>query len=184
MKPAPRVSANVAIRLLQIHFCFIYMASGLSKLLGAPWWNGTAIWGTMAVYEYCPMQVGSYSKLLNFLCEHRWLWEISMNVGVAYTLFTEIGFPFLVWNRKMRWFMITLAVLLHTGIALVMGLRTFSLLMYTMLIAFVPQENVDRVRSRLEEWFGLIWPAFARLGGRLKEWIAPSRRRSSANVSS
>jgi hypothetical protein len=156
MPPSPRVSANVAVRLLQINFCFIYMASGLSKLLGAPWWNGTAIWGTMVVYEYCPMQIGSYSSLLQFLSAHRWLWEIFMSGGVAFTLFTEIGFPFLVWNRKMRWFMITLAVMLHTGIALVMGLRTFSLLMYTMLMAFVPQEDVDRFRSWLGDWIGFF----------------------------
>jgi hypothetical protein len=142
----------VAIRLLQIHFCFIYMASGLSKLLGAPWWNGTAVWGTMAVYEYCPMQIGSYRGLLEFLCGHRWLWETVMTTGVVFTLFTEIGFPFLVWNRKTRWLMITLAVMLHTGIALVMGLRTFSLLMYTMLLAFVPEETVVRIRSFLGSW--------------------------------
>jgi hypothetical protein len=157
-RPAPQVSANVALRLLQIHFCCIYMASGLSKLLGAPWWNGTAVWGTMAVYEYCPMQIGSYGAFLQFLCAHRWLWELTMSSGVVFTLFTEIGFPFLVWNRKLRWTMITLAVMLHTGIALVMGLRTFSLLMYTMLIAFVPQETVDRIRGRLEEWVSSILP--------------------------
>jgi hypothetical protein len=157
-RPAPRVSANVVLRLLQIHFCIIYMASGLSKLLGGVWWNGTAIWGTMAVFEYCPMQIGSYQALLKFLCAHRWLWELAMNAGVAFTLFTEIGFPSLVWNRKLRWPMITVAVFLHTGIAMVMGLRTFSLLMLTMLIAFVPQETVDRIRSRLSDWIHLIWP--------------------------
>jgi hypothetical protein len=157
-RPAPQVSANVALRLLQIHLCCIYMASGLSKLQGTPWWNGTAVWATMAVYEYCPMQIGSYGAFLQFLCAHRWLWELTMSSGVVFTLFTEIGFPFLVWNRKLRWPMITLALMLHTGIALVMGLRTFSLLMYAMLIAFVPQETVDRIRGRLEEWVPSILP--------------------------
>lgn len=157
-RPAPRVSANVVLRLLQVHFCIIYMASGLSKLLGGVWWNGTAIWGTMAVFEYCPMQIGSYQSLLKFLCSHRWLWELAMNAGVAFTLFTEIGLPSLIWNRKMRWPMITMAVFLHSGIAMVMGLRTFSLLMLTMLIAFVPQETVDGMRSRLSDWMNLILP--------------------------
>src|SRR5262249_46193825 len=40
--PEPSVSANLALRLLQIHVCIIYMASGLSKLQGASWWGGTA----------------------------------------------------------------------------------------------------------------------------------------------
>jgi hypothetical protein len=158
-RPAPRVSANVALRLLQIHFCIIYMISGLSKLQGSVWWNGTAVWTTMAVYEYCPLQIGTYDAFLRFLCAHRWLWEAVMTGGVAFTLFTEIGFPFLVWNRKLRWLMMTLAVFLHTGIAMVMGLRTFSLLMVTMLSAFVPQETVDGLRSRLQSLASRWWPA-------------------------
>jgi hypothetical protein len=113
----------------------------------------------MAIYEYCPMQIGTYDALLRFLCAHRWLWETFMTGSVAFTLFTEIGFPFLVWNRKMRWPMMTLAVLLHTGIAMVMGLRTFSLLMVTMLCAFVPQETVERLRFRLHVWSTKFWPA-------------------------
>jgi len=158
-RPAPRVSANVVLRLLQIHFCVIYLISGLSKLQGNVWWNGTATWITMAIYEYCPMQVASYDAFLRFLCAHRWLWETVMTGSVAFTLFTEIGFPFLVWNRKLRWLMITLGVFLHTGIAMVMGLRTFSLLMMTMLCAFVPQETVDGLRSRLQSWVSRWWQA-------------------------
>jgi hypothetical protein len=153
-RPAPRVSANLAVRLLQIHFCMIYLASGFSKLQGNAWWNGTAVWGTMAIYEYCPMQMVTYDALLRFLCAHRWLWETAMTSGVAFTLFTEIGFPFLVWNRKMRWWMMTMAVLLHIGIAIFMGLGTFSLFMLTMLCAFVPEETVQSLRNRLQGWVG------------------------------
>src|SRR5205823_5768158 len=38
--PAPSVAATFATRLLQIHFCFIYFASGASKLKGGTWWGG------------------------------------------------------------------------------------------------------------------------------------------------
>src|SRR5579884_2014821 len=41
--PQPLVSANVALRLIQVNLCFIYGMSGLSKLHGTSWWNGTAI---------------------------------------------------------------------------------------------------------------------------------------------
>jgi hypothetical protein len=47
-QPLPSISANLAIRMLQVHVCFIYMAAGLSKLLGPSWWDGTAVWGTLA----------------------------------------------------------------------------------------------------------------------------------------
>src|SRR5262249_49140479 len=42
--PEPSVSANLALRLIQVHFCIIYLAAGLSKLQGPAWWNGTAVW--------------------------------------------------------------------------------------------------------------------------------------------
>jgi hypothetical protein len=149
LQPEPRVSANLALRLLQVHFCFIYLASGLSKLQGQAWWTGNAVWGTMAVYEYSPMAMAPYHALLVFLSKHRWLWEAVMSGGVAFTLMTEISLPFLIWNRKLRWVMITMAIMLHTGIAMVMGLRTFSLIMLIMLMAFVPEETVQALVKRL-----------------------------------
>src|SRR5439155_18566055 len=36
--PAPSISANLALRLLQVHICIVYLASGLSKLQGPSWW--------------------------------------------------------------------------------------------------------------------------------------------------
>ena len=47
LHPEPNMSANLVLRMMQIHFCFIYMASGLSKLQGTSWWTGTAVWGTL-----------------------------------------------------------------------------------------------------------------------------------------
>jgi hypothetical protein len=52
----------------------------------------------------------------------------------------EIGFPFLIWLRRTRWVMLGMAVAMHTGIALFMGLNTFSLFMLTLLMAFIPLE--------------------------------------------
>src|SRR5262249_54056114 len=69
--PRPLVSANFAIRLMQIHFCIIYLASGLSKLQGPAWWNGNALWGTMANYSFAPMHWPAYLAFLKFLSEHR-----------------------------------------------------------------------------------------------------------------
>ena len=58
------------------------------------------------------------------------------------TLFLELGFTFLVWNRRTRWFMVSCSVLFHTMIALLMGLVTFSLMMLALVLAFVPPEVV------------------------------------------
>jgi hypothetical protein len=140
LKPVPSVSANLAIRLLQVHLCIIYLSAGLSKLKGNAWWQGTALWGTLANYEFSPMHWPFFLGFLKLLAENRFLWEIFMTAGVIFTLFMEIGFPFLIWVRRMRWVMLSIAVLLHTGIAVFMGLNTFSLFMLTLLMAFIPPE--------------------------------------------
>jgi hypothetical protein len=147
-RPQPLVSANVVLRLMQVHFCIIYMAAGLSKLLGGAWWNGTALWWTLANPEFTPLRFPAYAEGLRWLCRHRWLWELVMTGGVVYTLALEIGFPFLVWNPRRRGLMVIGAVLLHTGIALTMGLVGFGLLMLALVLSFVPAEAVHEVLDR------------------------------------
>lgn len=145
----PSVSAGVALRAMQVHFCFIYMGSGLSKLLGPRWWAGTAIWYCYANYSFAPMTVSMYYDALVFLCQHRLLWEIAMSSAALFTLWLEVSFSYLVWLPRWRWFMICSAVLLHTGIGLFMGLVTFSLFMLCLLASFLPPEAVHQLLTQL-----------------------------------
>ena len=154
----PSWSANFAIRLVQINFCMIYMTSGLSKLLGSTWWSGTALWFCFANYNFAPMRVPLYNVALTFLCQHLWLWQLSMTAGAVFTLFTEISFTYLVWNRRLRPFMVTCSALMHLGIGLGMSLVVFSMFMLVMVAAFVPPDQMrifvdtwaDRLRSRFK----------------------------------
>jgi hypothetical protein len=144
----PLATATLAARLIQINFCFIYAGSGTSKLLGSAWWNGTAIWGTVANSYFAPLDQAWYAGVLMFLSSHRWLWELAMSAGSVFTLFVELGFPFLVWNRRWRWWMVSGSVLLHTGIGVCMGLLTFSLFMLCLVMAFIPPEAVRELLDR------------------------------------
>jgi hypothetical protein len=83
-----------------------------------------------------------YDSMLRWLAQHRFLWEVAMTGGVVFTLVMEIGLPFMIWVPKLRWVMIIGSVLLHTGIAMTMGLTTFGLFMLCMVLAFVPPETV------------------------------------------
>ncbi len=147
--PQPSVSANFALRLLQIHVCIIYFASGVSKLQGTTWWSGTAVWGTMANYAFSPMQNQLYMSYLHLLADNRWLWELVMTVSTTFTLAFEIAFPFVVWTRPMRWVMIVSAVFLHAGIAFFMGLVGFSLIMIVLVSSFLPAEAIHRWLGRV-----------------------------------
>jgi hypothetical protein len=142
--PAPSVAANLALRLLQVHICFVYLASGLSKLQGSSWWTGTAIWGTMINNEFSPVHNAFYANYLKRLCQNRWMWELAMSGASLFTLLFEVGFIFLVWNRWLRFPMIVAAVFLHTGIAVFMGLTTFSLMMVSVVCSFIPAAALHR----------------------------------------
>jgi hypothetical protein len=153
-RPAPMVSANFALRLLQIHMCIVYGMSGLSKLQGGLWWQGTATWLTMANYEFCPMWfsiggVRPYLEMLRGLSRSRPVWETGMFLLTYGTLAFEISFPYLIWNRWTRWAMIIGAVMMHLGIAVCMGLVTFSMMMLIGVLSFVPAETMRRLVWRL-----------------------------------
>jgi hypothetical protein len=173
LRPAPRVSATLALRLLQVHFCIIYLASGTSKLQGPAWWDGTALWQTMANYEFAGPRTWLATEALRWLARHRLAWEVFFTGGAVFTLVLEASLPFLIWYRRTRWLMICGAVLLHTGIALSMGgLTGFSLLMLTIVGSFIPAETVHRALARVGRGKTKLWlalnprvPAQERVGG-------------------
>lgn len=160
--PQPSVSATFVVRIMQVHLCIIYFASGTSKLLGPAWWNFTATYLTMANYSFAPLDMPLYRDLLGWLCRHRWLWELFMTTSTVFTLVMEIGFPLAVWYRPLRPYLLIGAVMLHVGIAIFMGLVLFSLLMLTMILAFVPGDAIrgwvdaldETVTSVLRRWRG------------------------------
>jgi len=135
-EPPPSWTANAAIRLIQLHLCIVYLCSGLAKLQGASWWNGTAIWQILVIPELSPLDLRWIARLPD------WGVALISETGVAVTLIFEIGFTFLVWNRLLRPLVLATAVLLHGAIGLLMGLGAFSAIMLTACLAFVPPESL------------------------------------------
>ncbi len=124
---APRsVSANVAIRLIQVHMCVIYLFAGLSKLAGPSWWDGFAIWLSFANLEYQSLDMtwmAGYPLAISFLTHLSVMWEVS--------------YAALVWPRLTRPIWVALSIPLHLGIALCLGMMTFGLIMLVGNLAFI-----------------------------------------------
>lgn len=138
------VSANLAIRLMQIHLCIIYFFAAIGKMLGASWWDGNALWLAFGNYEYQTLDMtwlAAYPLLIHGLSQFTVLWELT--------------YSFFVWPRLTRPIILSLAVPLHLGIAICMGMITFGLVMLFANMAFVSpylvRAVVDRIRGRAGE---------------------------------
>jgi hypothetical protein len=131
--------ANVALRLMQIHMCIVYFIAGVAKLQGSTWWEGTATWLTMNAPLFNEsLDIG----WLTHPMLGEWFWNFFTFASTYFTLAFEISFPFLIWNRYLRPWMIFAAILLHVGIGLFMGLGGFGMIMLSGCFSFIPQSGL------------------------------------------
>ncbi|MCA9101593.1 MAG: HTTM domain-containing protein [Pirellulales bacterium] len=133
----PSVSANIAIRLIQVHMCVIYFFAGVAKLQGPAWWDGTAMWGAVANLEYQSIDA---TWLVHSL--------LAVNILTHATIFWEVTYAALVWPRLTRPIVIALAVPTHLGIAFFLGMITFGFAMLFGNLAFVSPWVVRAVIDR------------------------------------
>jgi hypothetical protein len=129
--PARFVTANVVIRLIQVHMCIVYSAAGFAKLQGSSWWDGTAVYLTMMTHDLGRLD-------MRWLATYDWLWQAVSSAGTLFTILVEVGFSFLVWHRQWRPIVLGATLLLHVGIGLSTGLWAFSAAMLAGCLAFVP----------------------------------------------
>ena len=131
--PAPLASTttNIAIRLIQIHLCIVYFFAAVGKLQGTSWWSGEAVWLAMASYEYQQIDM---TWLANYLP--------LVSAMTLVSLFWELFYPALVWPRLTRPIMLLVAVFVHLGIGLCMGMVEFGLVMLVANLAFLERPSL------------------------------------------
>ncbi|MCY1035527.1 hypothetical protein OV207_29070 [Corallococcus sp. BB11-1] len=115
---APSAAATLSLRMLQVHLCIIYLSTGVEKMLGPIWRDGTALWDVLMQPQY-----GQF--------DFAWLASVPWMVKLATwgTLVVEVGYAVCIWPRRTRalWVLMTLGM--HLGIAVMMGLWLFSAIM-------------------------------------------------------
>jgi len=117
---------NIAIRLIQVHMCIVYFFAAIGKLQGETWWTGEAVWLSMASYEYQQIDM---TWLANYLP--------LVSAMTLVSLFWELLYPALIWPKFTRPIVLAMAVPLHLGIGLCMGMMEFGLIMLVGNLAFV-----------------------------------------------
>ena len=124
------------LRLMQIQLSVIYLAGLWAKLEGTTWNNGTAVSYAMRILDvsrFAPPGFVTHSLLISNL----------MTYG---TLAIEASIGILVWNRRLRPWVLLAGVLLHLGIEVTIRVGFFSLAILTLYLAFL---DPDWTRDRL-----------------------------------
>lgn len=132
---------RIATRLIQTHLCVIYLFGGLGKLRGGMWWDGSAAWYALASYEYQSLDL-------------TWLGRYPMMVSLAThaTLFWELFYCALVWPRSTRPWVLSMAMAVHAGIAIALGMVTFGVMMMLANLAFIEPEVMRRIFRGVRRW--------------------------------
>lgn len=120
----PSWMATLGLRVLQFHLCIAYLATAVEKSFGSEWHDGEAIWRALMLPRY-----GRYD--FQWLARAPWVTTL-----LAWaTLVVEGGYALFMWIPRTRKFWVALTVGLHLGIAVFMGLVSFSLAMAALTLA-------------------------------------------------
>ncbi len=127
--------ASACLRLAQIQMAIVFFFAGAAKLRGDDWWDGDAIWYALCDQEFSGLPLQPFA-------ENMWV----VNVLTYLSVVIELGYAFVVWDRKTRPIALVGAVCLHLGIAVMLSMVLFALGMIAGHLAFTPSAWLDRLR--------------------------------------
>jgi hypothetical protein len=114
------LAANIALRLLQVHFALVMVMSGLHKLQFGEWWSGLAPW--FALHRPFETTLQAARSLAPFAGIYLFLVSLGAYLGLAW----QIGFPLFAWRRRLRVLLVGGAALGWLSMALVYRLPLFG----------------------------------------------------------
>ncbi len=92
----PSLGANLALRLLQVHFAIVLLTSGLHKLQFSDWWAGVSFW-----YPLHPPFTTTLAAARNHAGHVEFYLGI-LSLAAYLTLAWQIGFSLFAWKPRWR----------------------------------------------------------------------------------
>ncbi|MCB0407117.1 MAG: HTTM domain-containing protein [Bdellovibrionales bacterium] len=121
---------SVGLRLIQVQLCVIYAFTGLEKMKGTEWWEGTAVWTVLTNSQLAPFDFSFFAYVPLVVVAMTWA-----------TLLFEVYFPVVIWFRHLRPYWLLLGFSFHAGAAFFMSLPFFSMIMVSGYIVFLSQDQ-------------------------------------------
>ena len=147
---------NIGVVAVIAQILVIYAVSGTSKVMGELWTNGTAM--------YYIAQVDWFSTpYFRELFKNAWIAPLAAYATIVY----QIAFPFLALSRY-RLPLFAIGIFFHLGIAVMMGLITFSTIMIALELFLIPNRDYLWMRQGAAQLWRRLqgrFPVLVRLGG-------------------
>lgn len=122
-----------ALRLIQLQLCFVYIGAVWAKVQGTTWNDGTAVSYALRLTDLQRLPIPSFVA-------H----SVTVSALLTYgTLVIELSLGLLVWNRRLRPWVLGSGVLLHLGIDWSLRVGFFTLAVFVMYLAFLPPERAS-----------------------------------------
>jgi hypothetical protein len=137
---APSVAANVALRLMQVHTCIMFVMMAHAKMFGNVWWNGEGIWW---------LNFNNRGKVVDLASlGEKPMGRYLINAWTHVQVFYELSFPVLVWAPLARPLWLGLGALVWLAFALASGFFTLAVVMTVATLTFVSAEQWRALAGR------------------------------------
>jgi len=122
-----------ALRLMQLQLSILYLAGLWAKLAGPTWNDGTAVSYAVRLEDLARFDLPQALATS----------ELAVNLLTYGTLAVEAALGILVWNRRLRPWVLGLGIALHLGIDLTVRVGFFSYAVFVLYLAFLPPDVVS-----------------------------------------
>lgn len=140
---------NFAVVCCIIQLCILYLFSGMYQLMGELWQNGTSMYYIAQVREFSRPMFRSLTE--NFL-------ELTIVMSYA-SILAKFAFPFTIMSKRAKPIIVGIMVAFHIGIAMNMGLLSFSFVMIILeLLVFTDQEYKRLGKRIVTHWRSMELP--------------------------
>lgn len=128
---------NLAVIAVIVQVCILYFTSAWAKMMGHKWQDGTAVYYILRTSEF------NLSPLAHVITQN----AIVVALLTLGTIVLQIGFPFVIWHRVLKYPWIAGAFTFHIAIAYFMGLIWFSFTMLSVELILISDGVYQRGHS-------------------------------------
>jgi hypothetical protein len=158
------VAANVALRLMQVHFAIIMLATALHKLQYGDWWAGVTFWH----FVYPPFDVNA-DKFYRTYVMSGTTYLIALSALAYLNLAWQLAFPFFAWRPRWRPLLLGGAAIGWLGSVVLYELPLFGPALCIFCLSYLSAADWHRLASI---------PVLAGLLGRFTRFVPEGNGRS------